>query len=485
MRRLALLFGLPLVLLALVLVANTLRAGPPSDPAEPVGELPLGRDEIAARLAAAIRIPTVSVSGAEPDLAAFREHHALLARQFPRLHAALERETVAEGSLLYRWPGSDPSAAPILLMGHLDVVPVEPGTEARWTHPPFSGAVDAGYVWGRGALDDKVSVLGISEAVEHLLREGFAPRRTVYLAFGHDEEIGGDHGARAIAERLAQRGVRLEFTLDEGMGIVARGLVPAVDKDVALIGVAEKGYLTIELLAKASGGHSSTPPSDTSIGRLARALARLEANPLPEAIRGPVAAMFDRVAGEADFWMRLVFRNRWLFDPLLRAALRGEPAQAAMLRTTMAPTVLRAGVKDNVLPSEARALVNFRILPGDDVAGVIEHVRRAIDDPQVELRVVEGREPSATSDPDSPSFRLLSRTIREVFPGAAVAPTLVLGGTDSKHYGAVADQSFRFVPLRLAPEDLKRVHGTDERVAIDGYLDVIRFFVQLLRNAAG
>lgn len=485
MRRLALLFGLSLVLLALVLLANTLRPGPGADPAEPIAPLPLGRDEIAARLAAAIRIPTISTRGEPAELASFREHHALLARQFPRLHAALERETVAEGSLLYRWPGRDASAAPILLMGHLDVVPIEPGTEERWTHPPFAGAVDGHYVWGRGALDDKVSVLGIAEAVEHLLRDGFAPQRTVYLAFGHDEEIGGEEGAAAIAALLEQRGVRLEFTLDEGMGIIGRGLVPAVDKDVALIGVAEKGYLTIELLAKASGGHSSTPPSDTSIGHLARALTRLEANPLPEGIRGPVAAMFDRLASEADFGMRVVLRNRWLFDPLLRAALRGEPAQAAMLRTTTAATVLRAGIKDNVLPSEARALVNFRILPGDDIAGVLDHVRRTVDDASVELRVVEGREPSATSDPDSASFRLLSRTIREVFPGASVAPTLVLGGTDSKHYGAVAEQSFRFVPLRLAPEDLKRVHGTDERIAIDGYLDVIRFFVQLLRNAAG
>jgi len=486
MRRIALLFGLSLAILVLVLVGNTLRPGAAQEPAEAAPPLALERDEIAARLAAAIRIPTISRGDAAPaDLAPFREHHALLVRQFPRLHAALEREQVAGGSLLYRWPGRDASAAPILLMGHLDVVPVEPGTEERWTHPPFSGTVDEQFVWGRGALDDRLSVLGIAEAVERLLQDGFSPRRTVYLAFGHDEESGGNQGAGAIAALLGQRGVQLDFTLDEGMGIVARGLVPAVDKDVALIGVAEKGYLTIELLAKASGGHSSTPPPDTSVGRLARALARLEADPLPEAVRGPVAAMFDRLAGESAFTMRLVLRNRWLFDPVLRAVLRGEPAQAAMLRTTTAPTLLRAGVKDNVLPSEARALVNFRILPGDDVAGVIDHVRRAVADPNVELRTVEAREPSETSDPDSESFRLLARTIREVFPGAAVAPALVLGGTDSKHYGDVAGQSFRFVPLRLAPEDLKRIHGTDERIAIDGYLDVVRFFVQLVRNAAG
>lgn len=485
MRRIALLFGLALAALALVLLANALRPGAGQEPAEAAPQLALERDEIAARLAAAVRIPSISRGDGAADLAPFRELHRLLARQFPRLHAALEREEVAGGSLLYRWPGSDASAAPILLMGHLDVVPVEPGTEERWTHPPFAGRVDAEFVWGRGTLDDKLSVLGICEAVERLLGDGFGPRRTVYLAFGHDEEVGGNDGAGAIAALLAERDVRLAFTIDEGMGIVGRGLVPAVDRDVALIGVAEKGYLTLELLASASGGHSSTPPRDTSVGRLARALARLEAHPLPEAIRGPVAAMFDALSGEASFGMRLLLRNRWLFDPLLRAALRGEPAQAAMLQTTTAPTVLRAGIKDNVLPSEARALVNFRILPGDSVEGVVAHVRRSIADPDVELRTVEAREPSATSDPDSESYRILARTIREVFPGAAVAPALVLGGTDSKHYGEVAEQSFRFVPLRLAPEDLKRIHGTDERIAIESYLDVVRFFVQIVRNGAG
>jgi carboxypeptidase PM20D1 len=486
MRRIALLLGLALAALALVLLANTLRTGPGQEPVEAAAPLALERDEIAARLAAAVRIPSISRGdGAPADLAPFRALHALLARQFPRLHAALEREEIGGGSLLYRWAGSDASAAPILLMGHFDVVPIEPGTEERWTHPPFAGHVDAEFVWGRGTLDDKLSVLGLCEAAERLLRDGFAPRRTVYLAFGHDEEVGGNDGAGAIAARLAERDVKLAFTVDEGMGIVGRGLVPAVDRDVALIGVAEKGYLTLELVASASGGHSSTPPRDTSVGRLARALARLEAHPQPEAIRGPVAAMFDGLAGEATFGMRLLLRNRWLFDPLLRAALRGEPAQAAMLQTTTAPTVLRAGVKDNVLPSEARALVNFRILPGDSVDGVVAHVRRSIGDPEIALRTVEAREPSATSDPESESYRVLARSIREIFPGAAVAPALVLGGTDSKHYGEVAEQSFRFVPLRLAPEDLKRIHGTDERIAIESYLDVVRFFVQLVRNGAG
>jgi carboxypeptidase PM20D1 len=486
MRRIAAILGLALALLAAVLLANALRPGPSDEPAEPAPPLALDREPLAERLSRALQVVTVSRGdGAPADLGALRELHRRLEKSFPRLHGALEREVVAGGSLLYRWRGRDAAAAPILLMGHLDVVPIEPGTEARWTHPPFAGVIDEQFVWGRGALDDKVSVLGISEAVEALLRDGFAPRRTVYLAFGHDEEVGGAEGAGAIARLFGERGIRLEYTIDEGMGIVARGLVPAVPVDVALIGLAEKGYLSVEVVASASGGHSSTPPRETAVGRLSRALARLEESPQPEAIRGPVAAMFDRLSGEATFGMRLLLRNRWLFDPLIRAGLRREPAQAAMLHTTTAPTILRAGVKDNVLPSEARAVVNFRILPGDSVEGVIAHARRALGDPGLELRVLDAREASPASDPDSESYRALARTIRQVFPGMAVSPALVLGGTDSKHYVAVAEQSFRFVPLRLAPDDLKRIHGTDERIEIDAYLDVVRFFAQLVRNTAG
>ena len=486
MRKVAALALGALLLLAAVLVANTLRGGPAEDPVEPVAPLALDRLALAKRLSRAIQIETVTLAEDAPlRFEPFRELHDVLAESFPRLHGALEREIVAEGSLLYRWPGTDPAAQPILLMGHLDVVPIEPGTEERWTHAPFAGTVDAEFVWGRGALDDKVSVLGIAEAVERLIADGFAPKRTVYLAFGHDEEIGGNVGAKSIADLLKARGVKLEFTIDEGMGIIGKGLLPAIDREMALIGLAEKGYLTLEVIATATGGHSSTPPAETAVGRLARAIVRLEADPQPEAVRGTVAHMFDALANESSFGMRLVLRNRWLFDPVLRAALRGEPPQAAMLHTTTAPTMLQAGVKDNVLPTEARAIVNFRILPGDTVESVVEHARRAIADPGIELRVRSATEPSPTSDPASESYRTVSRTIRQVFPGSAIAPALVLGGTDSKHYRDVAEQSFRFVPLRLAPEDLKRVHGTDERISIDGYADVVRFFVQLLRNAAG
>jgi len=464
---------------------NGFRAGPQSDPAPPLTPPPLDAKALAARLAASLRIPTVSFGAEVPtDPAPFLKLHALLEASFPLTHAALRREVIAGASLLYHWPGSDPDLAPFLLMGHLDVVPVEPGTEDQWIQPPFSGFVDSAFIWGRGALDDKVSVLAALEATEQLLQSGFAPKRGLYLAFGHDEEEGGNEGAKVIAETLAARGESLQFTLDEGSGIVGAGVLPGLLQDIAIISTSEKGYLTLELIARAPGGHSSTPPPQTSIGSLARALRRLEAQPVPEVAGGPVGDLLDHLEEHVAWPLRLVLRNRWLFGPVVRARLRSQAPTAAMLRTTTAPTMLRAGIKDNVLPSEARATLNFRVIPGDTVEGVVAHVRRAIADPDIEIDVIEGREPSPAQDADTAGFRVVSRVARGVFPGLASAPGLTIAGTDSKHYVDVADTNLRFLPLRLTAADIQRIHGTNERISIEAYVDTVGFFVELVRVAA-
>jgi carboxypeptidase PM20D1 len=482
-RALALVFACAAAL-AMVLVVRALPRGAPDPPVPAQTPLPLDRGALAAHLGRALTFRTVSISAqTPPDLPELRALHAWLEETFPAVHRTLEREVVSEGSLLYRWAGSDPDLAPVLLMAHLDVVPVEPGTEARWTHPPFDGAVERGFVWGRGALDDKASLLGILEAAELLAETGFAPSRDLYLAFGHDEEVGGERGAAAIAARLGQRGVHLLFTLDEGMAIAGAGAFPGLVRDVAMVGTAEKGFLSLALTARAEGGHSSRPPERTAIGALARALAALEAHPFASDLVPPVSSMFDAVADDVSFPVRLALRNRWLFGPALRRLLARRPETDALIRTTAAPTILRAGVKDNVLPSEARAVVNFRIRPGDTVEGVVAHVRRAVADPGIELEVLEGREPTLPGPPGGDGFALLARTIRETQPGVAVVPALSIAGTDSKHYGAVADETLRFLPLRLTRPEAARIHGTDERIGVDAYVDVVRFYVRLLENA--
>jgi carboxypeptidase PM20D1 len=485
MKKLALALLAALVLLLAVVLVRAARFGVAQGPvpAAAAYTAPAGAAE---RLAEAIRIPTVShEDSARFDAAAFTAFHQLLATRFPRAHAALRREVVAGHSLLYTWPGSDPRLPPLLLMGHMDVVPVEPGTEARWERPPFAGAVEGGYVWGRGAMDDKASVMGTLEAVEMLLAQGFRPRRTVLLAYGHDEEVGG-HGARTIAALLGRRGVRPWMVVDEG-GVIGHGMMPGVDRPTALVGIAEKGFVSVELTARAEGGHSSMPPRHGSIGRLSAAIHRLEESPMPARLDGAALQLFSRVGPEMPFAQRAVFANLWLTRPLVIRTLEGAPGSNAIIRTTTAPTIFQAGTRENVLPSRARAVVNFRILPGDSVAGVVAHVRRVVNDTAVQVRAMEGfaSEPSPVSRTDGEPYRLLERSIRQTAPDAVVAPYLVVGGTDARHYHALSQHVYRFLPIRMTSRDLERMHGTDERISVRDYQAGIRFYRQLLLNAAG
>jgi carboxypeptidase PM20D1 len=367
----------------------------------------------------------------------------------------------------------------------MDVVPVEPGTEGTWKHEPFSGTIADGYIWGRGAIDNKSGVLGTLEAVEMLLLEGFRPARTIYLAYGHDEEVGGTRGAKEIAALLRRRGVQLEMVLDEG-GVIADGVLSGISSPVALVGIAEKGFVSVELSASAPGGHSSLPPRQTAIGIVANAVTRLEKNSMTARLDGATRQMFDRLASYFPFGQRLAFTNLWLTRPLVLAKLEASPTTNAMVRTTTAATVFHSGTKDNVLPTTARAIINSRILPNDSVAGVLEHVRRVVDDDRIELRVV-GRfsaEPSALSSTDSASFRMLDQTIRGIAPDAIVAPYLVVVVTDARYFSGLSDNIFRFLPLRLGAADLKRMHGTDERIAVGNYENAIRLYRQLVINAA-
>jgi carboxypeptidase PM20D1 len=405
------------------------------------------------------------------------------------VHESLTREVVGDLSLLYTWEGTEPDLDPVVFMGHMDVVPVIPGTEEDWTYDPFGGVVADGYVWGRGAMDDKVSVVSVLEAVELLLNEGYRPRRTIYLAFGHDEEVGGPRGARAIAELLSSRGAEpYAFVLDEG-GTMADGLVPGVDELVALVGIAEKGYVSLELLVEGEGGHSSMPPAETNIGILAEAITRLQEHPFPVRLDGATREMFAGLAPHMPLLGRVVFANMWLFEPVLERVLAGDPTSAAMLRTTTAPTIIEGGVKANVLPITARAVVNHRIIPGETPETVLARATEIIDDPRVQVRISgdDAQPPSPVSDPHGEAFALIARTIRETNADreVVVAPWLVVGGTDAKYYSGRSDNVFRFLPARFEQDAMTRFHGTDERMDVEGYLSSIRFFHRLIVNADG
>ncbi len=485
-RRVLIVSALLVVAVAAILAVNTWRHSSQQIAVRPAITVAVDSPAASARLAAAIRFRTISFENpsaeTQAQLLGFR---AYLEGAFPHLHAALRREIVNGYSLLFTWPGEDQAAKPILLMAHQDVVPVAPGTEKDWHADPYSGEIRDGFIWGRGSWDDKGNMMAILEAVESLATAGFKPRRTIYLAFGHDEENGGAEGASRIASLLSDRGVHCEFALDEGL-LIAEGLLPGLRAPAALIGIAEKGSVTLRLTAHAPAGHASMPPTRSAIGALAAAIERVQAAPMPAAIAGVTAQMFDAVAPELTGFNRVAMSNLWLFGPLVRRQLEGSPSTNAVIRTTAAVTVIHGGEKDNVLPGRAEALINFRLLPGDTAANVLDHVRRVVHDDEIDIApAYPADEPSPVSSVTSASYQVIERTIREVLPGTVVAPGLMIAATDSRHMTAVADDIYRFSPVRARSTDLARFHGTDERMAVSNYVELIRFYGALLQNAAG
>ncbi len=485
-----LLFAVLLValLLSAICVVRTLLIRSPAKVTTTAPQVAVDEAGAVARLAGAIRIQTISEPLATPNEAAMAELRSYLEKSFPRVHAAVKREVVNDGNgmgaLLFTWQGSDATLAPLLLMGHMDVVPVDATSLNRWKHAPFSGDVADGYVWGRGASDDKAAVVSVLEAAESLLTQGFTPKRTLIFAFGDDEENDG-HGAEHLAALLQSRGVHPELVMDEG-GFVARGIVPGVTGDVALISIAEKGIASVQLQVNAPGGHSSRPPKQTAIGRLSAAMVRLETHQMHARITPPAAQMLDALAPSMKFMERMVVANRWLLGPLLVRTLEQTPSGNALVRTTTALTMMNAGVKDNVLPTQATAVVNFRILPGETVEKVMNHVRTVVGDPEVKVSLYPSASgnPSPVSPTDADGYRLLSKMIGEFFPDAPVTPNLLVARTDSVHYYRLTPNVYRFFPAVRDEQDVAAVHGINERMSVENYLRAVQFMAAMMQDAS-
>ena len=466
--------------LALFLVGKTLLLSAPEavESAGASAGFDVDATAVAGRLGEVLRFQTISHRDeARVDREPFEAQRAWLAESYPRVHdsALVERHDVGEGQL-FLLSGSDPQAAPLLLLAHLDVVPAEGASLGEWTHPPFSGAIADGYVWGRGALDDKASAICIFEAMEHMLAQGVRPVRSLIFAAGEDEEVLGERGAAKMAAWLAERGVRPFMVLDEGMALVD-GVFDGVESE-------ERGYATLELLVEAEGGHSSMPPERTAVFALSRALARLEERPMPAHTDGVVGAMLDRLGHEQPLLQQVVTSNRWLFNPLVVMTMEAAPGPNAMLRTTFAPTVVRAGEVENALPTQARAWVNARVHPSDSIPLVLEHVRDAVAGLGVEVSLVGTSSPPSPISPyEGPAWETLRRALASVEPGAVQAPGLVVGATDARHYASLSPNVYRFLPLRLKSEDLPRIHGVDERVGVENLGESVRFYMELILSA--
>jgi carboxypeptidase PM20D1 len=471
-----------IVMLLIVIIIKTLLFTSLQTKSESVAMVSPG-DECIDHLSKAVRFQTISYSGDSPvDSSSFRNYISFIAESYPLTNSRLKKEVFNKFSLLYTWQGKNPSLKPVIFLAHSDVVP--PGDSLSWEKKPFSGENDGNFIWGRGTLDDKSEMISILEAVEKLLSEGYEPERTVYLSFGHDEEIGGTRGAAIIAQTLRDRGVEAEFVLDEGM-VITTGIVPMVKKPVALIGTSEKGYISVKLAAEMAGGHSSTPEKESALIVLNTAIFNLVHKQMKAKISEPVNDFIRYIGPEMPFYAKAIFANKWLMKGILLSIYQGTGSGNALVRTTTAPTIISAGIKDNIIPTRAEAVVNFRILPGETSADILAHIERVVNDKRVNITPFTNdiSEPVPASPSDAPAFLNLFSTLREIYPEVVIAPTMMLGSSDSKHFTILTKNIYRFAPLRINSMDLSRMHGLNEKVKIEDYRKGIGFYYQLIKNS--
>lgn len=443
--------------------------------------IPIGATE---RMVEAIGIRTVSFENTSDfDSSQFRLFNQFLYDSYPSVFSQLEHRTFNEFSHLLKWQGTDQSLEPVVLMAHLDVVPI--ASPRKWSVHPFTEGVKEGVIYGRGTIDDKTSLVSILEATEVLLQEGHRPIRTIYFSFGHDEEIGGKRGAIPIAKYLEEQGVKAAFVIDEGMAIT-EDLIPGYDGSLAFIGIAEKGYTSVKLQVDMAGGHSSQPERETAIDVLATAVSNVKHNPLPLHMTEAMKGFINQVGPVMDFKTKFFFANADVFESLLLDKYqKASSAGNASVRTTTSPTIFESGIKDNIIPTHAEAVINFRIIPGETSYDVMDHLESVINDERVRLEIhgVRG-EPSPISPIDNSAYALINTTIKEIFPDMMTASNLVLGGTDSRHFTSISPNIYRFAPYRITPDNLACFHGIDERIPVTEYEEAIRFYKRLITKCS-
>lgn len=482
LKRITLWALLLLVLLAVYVLINTFRTTSKQIKADKIDVVKLS-ELSKERFSEAIAIKTVSPEDiADFDSIQFDAFNQFLKTSYPLTDSLLGHKVFNNYSHLYKWEGSAAELKPVILMAHLDVVPVIDQNIQYWREDPFAGTITNDTIWGRGTIDDKIGIVGLMESIEYLLEKGYQPERSILFAFGHDEEIGGSLGANTIASYLEEQGIRAEFVMDEG-GSLTRGLIPGLDKDVAMIGIAEKGFVTLKLSIKMEGGHSSMPAKETSIDVMADAIAKLKKNPFPATISEPLDALIDYLGPEMPFVNRMAFANKDIFKPLIINAYESTASGNALVRTTTSPTIFNSGVKDNIIPLSANATVNFRVIPGSDIDEVIAHVKKVVDDDRIKIAQASYNiGPSKVSSLTSLGFTKINRTIAQVFPEALVTPHMVVGATDARHFSKISDQIYRFSPITISKDNIKSFHGLNERIALSDLELAITFYGQLIRN---
>ncbi len=424
-------------------------------------------EQSAKNLSKAITYETVQEGGTR-----FDEFHAFLKVSYPKVHSSLTQLYRETDNLVFLYRGKDRSLQPGLITAHQDVVPAD---NEGWDHPPFSGHIEDGYIYGRGSFDDKGSLIAILEAVEQLLEEGFVPKRDWYIALGCDEETRGEKGAALLSKKMKKDGITFSVVLDEG-GAVVEGFFKAIEQPIAAVGVCEKGNAHLEISSIVEGGHSSTPKNPTSVGVLAKEIAYIEHHQLKPTLIPPIKDMLFSLGIHAPFSFSYILLNTWLFKPLIFSIFKKNTTMNALIRSTCASTMIKGSDASNVISPKASAVVNIRLLPGDDVKEVIEYYRKRTKQKNISYRVIQHSPSSRISSTDTASFRHVETTIKSIFPKTIVTPYVMTGGSDALHYEEVSHCVYRFTPALMNNEELSRMHNTNERFSIENLSSAIRFY---------
>ncbi len=447
----------------------------------------VNEDRMISNVSKAIQFRTVSNSDeTKTDWAEFDRFHAFLDEAYPLIAEKLDKETIGKANLIYRWRGKNPDLDPIALLGHQDVVPVSPGTEGDWEHPPYEGFNDGEFIWGRGAMDMKNHLIGVMESVETLLEEGFLPERDVYLLFGQDEEVVASEyaGAKDIMETLKSRGIHLDAVLDEGGAILPVNVKGVIHKNLAGIGIAEKGYCDVEVSLEHKGGHSSQPPKHTGLGQMADVIRDLESHQFPARIEPFLAELFYRIGRSTTYPVRTVACNLPVLLPVLREIFKQIPPAASLTRTTTAVTMAQGSPAPNVLPQAPKITINFRMMPGTTTEDVVNHIKRVVRNKNIDVKVIRTKEASKFSPTDSRAFRIIEEICLQTDPDSIVAPYLVMGGTDACFYEPICENIYRFSPFVAPTALLLCTHATNERIPISCLRGGVEFFKTYIRKAS-
>ncbi|MBP3656022.1 MAG: M20 family peptidase [Clostridia bacterium] len=467
---------LALAAFAAVIIVRTLRFVPaPQEPVSPIPAEP-DRERIVRNMQDMIRCRTVSGRDwSKVDEPEFEKFRALLKERYPNVHRAFTLERVGRTGLLYHMAGRS-AAKPSVLMAHYDVVPVN---EEGWTKPPFDAVIEDGCIWGRGTLDTKGTLLGVLEALEALLSDGFVPENDLYLSFSGEEEVDGA-SCPQIVERLRELGVTPALVVDEGGAVVSK-VFPGVSAPCAVVGVAEKGFANFRFSLNTPGGHASTPPVKTALGQLSRAVVNIEKHPFAGRLTPPAAGLFDTLGRHSSFLYRMIFANLWCFRPVLNLYCRLSGGELnALMRTTVAVTRFEGSDAYNVLPPSASFGVNLRLLGGETVESAKAYLTSVIRNPEITCEVISGMNPSISSPAQGEGWDKLCAAIRRTWPEAIVSPYLMMACSDSRHYCSITDKVYRFTPMFLSKEERAMIHGNDERVPIDTLVKTVQFYIRLI-----